>query len=354
VRSILTFFILLCISLFSCDTENESESNDSDSSNESPRIIKQSKLILPAKNAEFVLGEVIKFQVESKTAVDSVVVIQDDLSKTYFTDEFQWTSLTKKVGKQKIRVSVFIGDKKETHYPKFTILSDIVPVEYSYKIINTYPHNPESFTQGLFFHQDTLFESTGQNSESNLLKINLLTGEPYQAEALNRKYFGEGSTVWNNQIFYLTYTTQIGFRYDLGFNLIDEFRYPHQGWGITTMGDTLLVSDGSNIIRLIDPRDFSELSQLQVFDNERSYKELNELEYFNGKLFANVWFKDIILVIDPVSGKVIEKVDLSGILPSHNGSEDVLNGIAYNPLTNSLFVTGKLWPTLFEIELIKK
>jgi len=152
----------------------------------------------------------------------------------------------------------------------------------------------------------------------------------------------------------ITYTTQIGFKYDLNFNLLEEFRYPHQGWGITTMGDTLLVSDGSEIIRLFDPRDFSEIGQIQVFDDEKSYNELNELEFFDGKLYANVWFKDYILAIDPKSGKVLEKIDLDGLLTNKSGSEDVLNGIAYNPKSNTVFVTGKLWPTLFELEFIDK
>jgi len=336
----------------SCSNENETD--DSEEENDSPRIIKQTKLTLPARNATFVFGEDISFQIESKNPIDSVVVYEDALSASYLTNEFQWTSLAKKVGKQKIRVSVFIKGKKETHYPKFTILSNTPPTEYTYNVLRTFPHNRESFTQGLFFNQDTLFESTGQNGESRILKINIATGEPYQSKALDRKYFGEGSTVWNKQIFYLTYTTEIGFKYDLGFNLLGEFRYPHQGWGITTMGDTLLVSDGSEIIRLIDPRDFSEIGQIQVYDHEKSYDELNELEFVNGKLYANVWFKDFILAIDPLTGKVLEKIDMTGLLSGTNGSEDVLNGIAHNPKTNSFFITGKLWPTLFELELIKK
>lgn len=340
--------LLLGFALFGCNSDPDTSRNSESSS---PRIVKKTKLLAPKKNTHFILGEKIAFEVESKVPVDSIVVQQGSESSTVFELSFEWTSRQPKVGKQKVRITTYFEGKSETHYGRYIYLSDQEPTDHSFAIVNEYPHNPSSFIQGLFFFEDTLFESTGQNGESQLMKINHRTGEIYQTKQLDSKYFGEGSTIWNDQIFYLTYTTQVGFKYDRAFNELGSFQYPHQGWGITTMGDTLLVSDGSEVIRIIDPRDFSEIGQIEVYDHEGAYDEVNELEYYEGIIYANVWFKDFIVGIDPKTGKVLKKIDLTGLLDKKKyRNADVLNGIAFDPTTGNALVTGKLWPSLFELK----
>jgi glutamine cyclotransferase len=231
--------------------------------------------------------------------------------------------------------------------------------QYGYRVIRTYPHDPTAFTQGLEYREGVLYEGTGRQGESFLRKVGLETGKVIQQIPLDRKYFGEGITVLNRQIVQLTWTTEIGFIYDQGsFQMIRNFKYPGEGWGLANDGSQIFMSDGTPIIRVLDPITLQEKRRITVRDGSSPVKMLNELEVVRGELYANVWQTDRIARISPADGKVLGWIDMTGLLTPQERAkatgDGVLNGIAYDTLGSRLFVTGKLWPKLFEIQLVDK
>ena len=232
--------------------------------------------------------------------------------------------------------------------------SNITPV-YSYNVVNTYPHDRSAFTQGLVFEDGVLYEGTGLNGRSTLRRVELETGEVLQIHELPAQFFGEGVTVYGNDIIQLTWQSHVGFVYDRdSFELLQEFNYSTQGWGITHDGERLIMSDGTATLYFLDPETFEEIGRVGVYDNDGSVNRLNELEYVQGEIYANVWQTNCIARIDPQTGQVVGWIELKGLLTPEDRGElvDVLNGIAYDAENARLFVTGKLWPKLFEIELI--
>ena len=230
----------------------------------------------------------------------------------------------------------------------------LVPVAaYTYKVIASYPHDSESFTQGLAIDDGLFYESTGRYGLSSLRWVDLHTGKPIKEHTLPQKYFGEGITVFNDKIIQLTWKSNVGFVYDkISFRLVREFIFPFEGWGITHDGTSLIMSDGTAALRFFDPENFKEKRRVNIIGDNGPVDKLNELEYVNGKIYANIWKTDKIAIIEPESGRVTGWLDLSGLLGKERVgySVDVLNGIAYDPVKDSLYVTGKLWPWLFEIE----
>jgi glutamine cyclotransferase len=231
--------------------------------------------------------------------------------------------------------------------------ADSVPI-YTYQVVNTYPHDRTAFTEGLTFIGNTLLESTGLNGSSTLRKEDLATGSVLQQVRLPSDYFGEGTTVLGNRIYQLTWQNQKGFVYDAR-NLEPEreFAYTGEGWGLTTDGKSLIMSDGSNELRFLDPETFQVTRTVAVFLHGQALARLNELEYVKGEIFANIWQTQFVVRIDPDSGRVLGMIDFSGLLLPSDADEhtDVLNGIAYDPAGGRLFVTGKNWPKLFEVRL---
>jgi glutamine cyclotransferase len=233
-------------------------------------------------------------------------------------------------------------------------ISNVVPV-YSYNVVNTYPHDRDAFTQGLVFEDGVLYEGTGLNGRSTLRRVELETGNVLQSHGLPDQFFGEGITVYGNKIIQLTYQAHVGFVYDKdSFELLREFNYSTQGWGITHDGERLIMSDGTSTLYFLDPETFEEVGRVEVYDKNDSVSRLNELEYVQGEIYANVWQTNRIARIDPQTGQVVGWIDLKWLLILEDRSKpvDVLNGIAYDEENERLFVTGKLWPDLFEIELI--
>lgn len=229
--------------------------------------------------------------------------------------------------------------------------------EYGFKIVQIYPHDPQAYTQGLVYNKEFLYEGTGLNGRSSLRKVRLETGEVLQQVDLPPTYFGEGIAMLGNKIFQLTWKAHTGFIYDaVTFRQLHTFSYPGEGWGLTTDGRDLYMSDGSPEIRVLNPSTFKEIRRIKVHDGTVPVQELNELEYINGEIFANVWQTDKIARISPRTGKVVGWIDLAGILsPVYRRTPDsVLNGIAYDAKGKRLFVTGKLWPSIFEIQLVPK
>jgi glutamine cyclotransferase len=233
------------------------------------------------------------------------------------------------------------------------VTPDAIPL-YTYEVVNVYPHDPDAFTQGLVFDGDTLYEGTGLNGRSSLRRVDLLSGTVLQQIDLPSEYFGEGIVVWGDQIVQLTWQSRRGFLYDkTTFARQGEFAYETQGWGITHDTRRLIMSDGSATLYFWDPDTFRPVDAIHVYDLNGAVAALNELEYVKGEIFANIWQTDRIARIDAVTGQVLGWIDLSGLLtPEERANADVLNGIAYKPDTDQLFVTGKLWPKLFEIRLI--
>ena len=230
-----------------------------------------------------------------------------------------------------------------------------VPVQ-GFKVVHSYPHDPQAFTQGLFFHDGFLFEGTGLRGRSTIRKVEIETGRVVQAVELPPEVFGEGITQWGDRLIGLTWQEQTAFVLDLkSFKLWRKFSYPGEGWGLTHNDRELILSDGTPELRFLDPLTFKELRRVRVTADGRPVDELNELEWVDGEILANIWQTDRIARIDPKTGRVTAWIDLAGILPDSQrvNADAVLNGIAYDPKTKRLFVTGKLWPRLFEIQLTK-
>ncbi|MBU2008839.1 MAG: glutaminyl-peptide cyclotransferase [Chloroflexi bacterium] len=229
-----------------------------------------------------------------------------------------------------------------------------VPI-YTYEIINTYPHDQKAFTQGLVFSGGALYEGTGLYGASTLRRVDLETGEVLQIRKLPEQLFGEGITIWRDRIIQLTWREGIGFVYDKNsFELLEQFTYSTEGWGITHDGNHLVMSDGTSTLYFLHPDNFKETGRIEVSDNFGPVTRLNELEYVRGEIYANVWLTNRIARLSPTTGKVIGWIEMDGLLGQEELREpvDVLNGIAYDAENDRLFVTGKLWPKVFEIKLV--
>jgi len=228
--------------------------------------------------------------------------------------------------------------------------------EYGFKIIHVFPHDRTAFTEGLEYHDGFLYESTGLEGKSVLRKVRLETGQPLQEIRLPAEIFGEGITMIHSQMVQLTYKTEIGYVYDAAtFKQLRTFTYRGQGWSLTNDGSRIFMDDGTAQIRIWGIETLQEKKRITVHDGVRPIDQLNELEWVKGELYANVWHSDRIARISPSDGRVVGWIDLKGILPSSDREGiDVLNGIAYDAQGDRLFVTGKLWPKLFEIKLIPK
>jgi len=235
--------------------------------------------------------------------------------------------------------------------------SGSVPRNYRYEIVKTYPHDSSAYTQGLIYLDGFLYESTGLSGRSSVRKVDIESGRSLQQFAVLPEYFAEGLTGWGSDLIQLTYQTQTGFVYDRAtLKLKSSFPYTGEGWGLTHDGKRLIMSDGTSTLRFLDPNSFRETGRIVVRDRGQPVRDLNELEYVRGELLANVWQSDRIARISVADGRVTGWIDLTGLLPKSDRSsgDAVLNGIAWDSVGDRLFVTGKLWPSLFEIQLVPK
>jgi glutaminyl-peptide cyclotransferase len=225
---------------------------------------------------------------------------------------------------------------------------------YRYTIVRTFPHDPAAFTQGLQYLDGVLYEGTGQNGQSSIRRVKLETGEVLQKRDVPPQHFGEGIVVVGSDLYQLTWQSQIAFLYDRQtFAPKRTFTYAGEGWGLTFDGRNIVMSDGTDALRLLDPATFAERRRVRVTAAGKPVNNLNELEFVKGEIFANIWQSESIARIDPSTGKVTGWIDLAGLLtPAERARADVLNGIAYDASADRLFVTGKWWPRLFEIKLI--
>jgi glutaminyl-peptide cyclotransferase len=229
------------------------------------------------------------------------------------------------------------------------------PANIGYTVVNIYPHDTASFTQGLEWHDGYLYEGTGLEGHSYLIKVKPADGKPVQKISIDPALFGEGITILNGKLYQLTWKNNKVLVYDASsFKKIQEFSWPQEGWGITNNGKELIISTGGNNIYFVDPANFKLLNTVSVWSNYGPLGKINELEYVNGKLYANIWDEDYIVVINPQTGLVEAKLNMEGLLEKNSkryDNTDVLNGIAYDPTKKSFYITGKRWPSMFEVRL---
>ncbi|MBU2996066.1 glutaminyl-peptide cyclotransferase [Cellulophaga baltica] len=263
------------------------------------------------------------------------------------------------LGSKTLKANITYDGKTEAITKEIKILSSKSPEVYSYEIINEYPHDQQAFTQGLEFYKDTLYESTGRKGQSTLRKIDFRTGKIIKQIDLEDTYFGEGITILNDKVYMLTWQSGIGFIYDVHtFDKLDSFKYgsSKEGWGFTNDGKELYKSDGSEKIWLLNPETLAEEGHIETVTNKSIFNKANELEYVDGKIYANVWQKESMMIIHAKSGAIEGVINFGGLknkVTKHAGL-DVLNGVAYNPTRATFFVTGKNWDKLFEVKIIKK
>ena len=315
--------------------------------------------------AKIQINEELTFSVtekENKT-IDSVQFSIDNIKIKGNGNAATLNINTYTLGKHTITALLFFENKTEKVTNTIYFMADTAPEIFSYKIINTYPHDKSAYTQGLEYYNGFLYEGTGRKGTSSIRKVELTTGKVLQKEDLDAAYFGEGITIFNNKIHQLTWQDGFGVVYDLEtFKKEKEFKYTksREGWGLTHNGDKLIKSDGTERLWFLNPETHIEENYIEAYTNQQKVEKLNELEYVNGKIYANIWQKNSILIVEPASGKVLGVADLNGlkdeILKTQTLEEqdEVLNGIAYDKENDRLFVTGKNWGKLFEIELFKK
>ncbi len=344
--------------LYSCGDDKSKADNPPVLPKANSSVTYSPKTRLTSESKIEVSVQLNKAEDQNKLHVDSITVSWNNThlltsQATGFTLPLEGLN----AGKQDILTIVHLSNgNTEKHYLRLTVLAPSAPVSYSYNKVNTFTHDPDAYTQGLFVHNGFFYESTGKEGKSTLRKVEIKTGKVVQQVNVEDKYFAEGITMYNNQIFQLTYTTNIGFVYDSEtFERIRTFNYPTEGWGLETMGDQLIMTDGSENIYFMNPETFVEQRRIQVYDHQGKVDQLNELEVIDGKIYANVYQTDRIVIINPETGVVEGSINLQGILNTqgYNRPLDVLNGIAWDETTGALYVTGKWWPKVFQIELVK-
>lgn len=325
-------------------------------------------LLEPASALTIPIGEEIRvvLSIPDSVKVDSVsAFLGGELKQTILGAapaenreilEFKLGTEGETTGKSGLRLRLFFpGGESENHSRQITFLSNVQPIEYTYMVVKEYPHDVKAYTQGLQYVDGELYEGTGNYGTSSLRRVTLETGEVNKTRDLDQSLFGEGITVLGERIYQLTYKSQVGFIYDKQtFQEIQKVYYQNQeGWGLTHNGEELIMSDGTNVIYFLDPEMFTINRQIEVYHNQGPANSLNELEYINGKIWANRYFTDEIVIIDPETGKVEGRINLKGILKAadRRPTTDVLNGIAWDREGDRLFVTGKYWPKLFEIKI---
>jgi len=369
------FYIFLILFTFSCKGKNNNTSSNSEISASNNIIngdkintlafVNSIRISKPYKGSIHKFNEKISIVIKLKKRykIDSCkIFINGSLYRKSNGDStnFEYVIPSQKVGDNSIKVICFHpNNKRGIATTDFKVKPDFSPQNIKYKILNTYTHDSNSYTQGLVYYKGHLYEGTGQYGESVLRKNEITSGKAIDINNLDKTYFGEGITIYQDKIYQLTWKSNKGFIYDLNtFKKVSTFDFFSEGWGITTIDKDLVISDGSNKLYFIDPNTFTTIKSLEVYDDKGEVQKLNELEYADGIIWANVWLTYRIVGIDPNNGAVVKEIDFSNILSEKektllSDSDDVLNGIAWNPVGDTFYFTGKKWAKLFEIKLIK-
>ena len=348
---------------FSCGQNGNENKNQTQNQNVQQPIQEKNFSLKVSNLDENSIGKVAdKFSLEilneNNKNIDSVVISVD--GKKYAVlkpSELPYIVDTKsfRCGMIPLTLQVFYEGKTEHLGSSIKLFSEVIPKRKTYKVVASYNHDNQAYTQGLQFEDGFFYESTGLNNKSSLRKVKPETGEILQSYILEGEYFGEGLTIVDNKLIQLTWKNHKGFVYDKkNFEKIQEFDVATEGWGLSYYNDTLLLTDGSENIYFLEKNNFSTLKFIQVYDNLGPVKMLNETEIINGRLYANIYQSDLIAEIDFHNGKVLSYIELTNILPNNlrTDNTDVLNGIAYDKKGDRIFVTGKNWPKVFQIQLL--
>lgn len=299
----------------------------------------------------------LEIQNTQNKTIDSIIYYVNDakVASKKGGEKVLLALLDKKLGYQNLKALVYFEGENVETTARIEVISNVVPKLLNYTIVNTFAHDTLAFTEGLEFYRDTLMESTGQKGISHFRKYDYKTGKIFKQVNLENEYFGEGITVINNKIYQLTWQSNVGFIYDANtLKKLKTFPYDKkiEGWGMTHDDKHIYQSDGTEKIWKMDPETQKMADYINVYTNSNKIKSINELEWIDGKIYGNIWQKDAIAVINPTTGAVEGVLDLSGLRSKvTNKDAEVLNGIAYNPKTKTIFVTGKNWDKLFEIRI---
>ena len=357
---------LFCILLTACSSCNRSGSGTKPNRTEQQRPQRQKAqfaIVSPKNNEKQPLGATITLSAKARDGAGSIDslrwFIDGKWMKTTKGEDVTWNTGGQTTGTYRIEAVVhYVSGLREIVTTSVLLLAPQAPKQYTYKVMQVFPHDTKAFTQGLLFHDGFLYESTGIKGESTLRKVNLQTGEPVQKTDLPADVFGEGLALVDDKLIQLTWQDQVAFVYQKSdFKLLNRINYTmSEGWGLTYDGTHLLMTDGTATLFFLNKEYITEVRRLEVCNNERKVHHLNELEYINGELWANVYLTDDILRIDPKTGVVLGRIDMKGLLKSSDQTTgtDVLNGIAYDEETGKIYVTGKNWPKLFEIKVVSK
>lgn len=352
-------FLTLGILLIGCGEEVPNRNTSRPSSQNKKTLIK----VEFDKKGTIVFADSIAINVQATDThltLKTLRITQPGMSFEKVLSTGQTTIHTTNTGGGNVRLkfeAVFENGEKSTRYKEFLVVANKVPTAYQMSVIRSYPHDPSSFTQGLLIYNNALYEGTGNYGETRLRKMDLGTGKVHQQKDLESDIFGEGITIFDGKLYQLTYKASLGFIYNLEtFDREDEFIYnthTSEGWGLTHNDTALIATDGSPFIYFLDPANFSEIKRLKVFDNHGEVEYLNELEYYNGYLYANIYSSAKIVKIDPITGEIVEEYVAKGIVSEADvtSNMDVLNGIAFNPGTGNMLITGKYWSKIYEVEM---
>lgn len=316
------------------------------------------ELILLPKEKSYQLGDQLKVQFKNPKdyKIDQIRFKLNNSPIEYNNDSI--TLVTNQLGNIKLSYEIDYKGKTYKDATTLKIFNNKAPKIYTYKIINTYPHDKSAYTQGLEFYNGELYESTGLRGESSLRKVDFKTGAVLNQIDLDNKIFGEGITIINDTIYMLSWQSKIGYLFDLDFNKIGEFNYGQskEGWGLTHDNEKIYKSDGTQNIWLLNPKNLNEEDKIQTVTNKSFFNKTNELEYVDGKIYANVYLKESMMIIDATSGAIEGVINFGGLKDkvTKHPNLDVLNGVAYHPVRNTFFVTGKKWDKLFEVKIIEK
>ena len=355
-----SFFYIAFSLIISCNRESQLNNHKT---NSRPKTQKEFSVETPAMDEVFSSNNPVTFTLHSDNQIipDSVkIYLEGKFIHTEKTSalNFVLENVFSKVGRQNFRIIVFYNDSlSQTLTTRVTALSDKEPATLSYRLIRKIPHDSGDYTQGLIYYNNWIYQGTGRPGSSTLKKINPKNGTVELERKMDKDIFGEGITILNHKIFQLTYRHKVGFVYDIAsFELLREFDLQTmEGWGLTTDGKNLIASDGSSVLYFYDPEYFNQIKQLDVCHNRGLVTNLNELEYVDGAIWANVYGESYILKIDAETGAVIARLELESLFPKDipRDYDHVLNGIAYNPSSHTFFITGKYWPLMYEIEILE-
>lgn len=368
MKYLLSYFsiiILYALFLTGCKNNASITSKDDNLDNNNPVNESYTSTIIiatPLPTTQFIAGEEAFIKINdpntTSTSPDSIqLFIDGDIFGSYQAAPINITLETKnlKMGNHPIKLIIYKNGLKDYKNSNFIVISDIVPKELKYTIVNTFKHDITSYTQGLVYDDGYLYEGSGQYGRSSLRKVEIETGEVLNQYNLSNSMFGEGVTLYQDRLYQLTWKSQVGFVYNKEtFEILQKIYYRNrQGWGLTHDNETFIMSDGSSNLYLLDTQHFTETGKIEVYNNEGAVGRLNELEYINGKIYSNIYPSSQIIIIDPVTGKVENFLECKDLIPEEykGNSDKVLNGIAYNPTIQHLYITGKDWPVLYEIKI---